>query len=193
MEATRTLPKKNGIMRENRKWLCMPYGLFLILFIIFPILLIFAYAFTDANGVFTFDNFISVFQPDSSGTTFKVIGQSLGVAALTTVICILIAYPIAYILANSKFNKNVVLVYLFAVESLRFSIDRRFLHARANRARKMSIWFLMSLENIEDKTTVNDRQLCAAFFGEFFKLLDLASIEVKTEVKEDRMDSEFLL
>ena len=89
------------------------FELFLILFIILPILLIFAYAFTNADGIFTFQNFIDVFSPESSGTTFKVIGQSLGVAALTTVICILIAYPIAYILANSKFNKNVVLVYLF--------------------------------------------------------------------------------
>lgn len=113
MEATRTLPKNKGVMRENRKWLCMPYGLFLILFIILPILLIFCYAFSDADGHFTLNNFIDVFSPDSSGTTFKVIGQSLGVAALTTVICILIAYPIAYILANSKFNKNAVLVYLF--------------------------------------------------------------------------------
>ena len=57
----------------------------------------------------------------------------------------------------------------------------------------MSIWFLMSLENIEDKTTVNHREFCAAFFSELFKLLDFASIEVKTEVKEDRVDSEFLL
>ena len=113
MEATRTLPKNKGVMRENRKWLCMPYGVFLVLFIILPILLIFYYAFTRADGTFTTDNFRDVFAEGSSATTFKVIGQSLGVAALTTVICILIAYPIAYILANSKFNKNAVLVYLF--------------------------------------------------------------------------------
>ena len=113
MEETRTLPKTNGIMRENRKWLCMPYGVFLVFFIILPILLIFYYAFTKADGAFTLDNFRDVFKDGSSATTFKVIGQSLGVAALTTLICILIAYPIAYILANSKFNKNVVLVYLF--------------------------------------------------------------------------------
>ena len=113
MEATRTLPNNKGVMRENRKWLCMPYGVFLVLFIILPILLIFYYAFTKADGAFTLDNFRDVFKDGSSATTFKVIGQSLGVAALTTLICILIAYPIAYILANSKFNKNVVLVYLF--------------------------------------------------------------------------------
>lgn len=101
------------MVRETRKWLCMPYGIFLILFIILPILLIFYYAFTDNSGAFTLANFASVFEGDSKTTTFKVIGQSLGVAALTTVICIIIAYPIAYILANSKWNKNIVLVYLF--------------------------------------------------------------------------------
>ncbi|MBR6226238.1 MAG: ABC transporter permease [Bacilli bacterium] len=114
MEATKTLSRNKGVVRETRKWLCMPYGVFLILFIILPILLIFYYAFTDARtGAFTLGNFAALFEGDSSVTTFKVIGQSLGVAALTTVICILIAYPIAYILANSKWNKNIVLVYLF--------------------------------------------------------------------------------
>ncbi len=114
MEATKTLSRNKGVVHEDRKWLCMPYGIFLILFIIFPILLIFYYAFSDpTTGFFTLRNFKSVFEGDSSVTTFKVIGQSLGVAALTTVICILIAYPIAYILANSKWNKNAVLVYLF--------------------------------------------------------------------------------
>ena len=113
MEATKTLSRNKGTVSETRKWLCMPYGVFLVLFIILPILLIFYYAFTDASGAFTIDNFTSVFEGGSSVTTFKVIGQSLGVAALTTVICEVIAYPIAYILANSKWNKNVVLVYLF--------------------------------------------------------------------------------
>jgi len=108
-----TTMKRSNHVSEPRKWLCMPYGVFLILFIIFPILLIFFYAFTNAEGQFTFDNFVSVFEKGTVGTTFKVIGTSLGVAALTTIICIIIAYPIAFILANKKFNKNKVLVYLF--------------------------------------------------------------------------------
>lgn len=114
-----TKPEKKGYNRANhvkepRKWLCMPYGVFLVLFIIIPILLIFFYAFTDRKtGAFTFANWASVFSGQSAGGTFKVIGTSLAVAALTTVICIIIGFPIAYILANSKFNKNKILVYLF--------------------------------------------------------------------------------
>ena len=109
---TSTFNRKNHV-KEPRKWLSFPYAVFLMLFVIFPILLIFYYSFSKPDGSLTLENWVSVFDKTNSGTTFKVIGMSLGVAALTTVICILIAYPIAYILANSKFNKNKVLVYLF--------------------------------------------------------------------------------
>jgi len=105
--------KKPTKMKEGRKYLCVPYGVFLVFFIILPILLIFWYAFTNTNGEFSLENFAYVFEGSTGNTTLKVIGQSLGVAALTTVICVIIAYPIAYILANKKFNKNAVLVYLF--------------------------------------------------------------------------------
>ena len=105
--------KTKNHVSEPRKALTIPYALFLVLFVIFPILLIFFYAFTDKQGNFTLQNFQDVFAGDASNATFKVIGTSLGVAALTTLICIILAYPIAYILANSKYNKNKIVVYLF--------------------------------------------------------------------------------
>ncbi len=95
----------------SRKDLCIPYGLFMLLFVVFPLLLIIYYAFTDkTTGQFTFNNFVTVF---SSSSNFKVIGMSLLVGLLNTVFCLLIAYPIAYLLSNKKYNKNKVLVYLF--------------------------------------------------------------------------------
>ena len=45
-------------IRFQRKYLCIPYFLFLILFIILPILFIIYYAFTDGNGNFTWDALI---------------------------------------------------------------------------------------------------------------------------------------
>ena len=90
--------------------LCMPYGLFMVLFVVFPLLLIFYFAFTDENGMFTFKNWGTVF---NNPTNWKVIGITFIIAALTTVFCILIAYPIAYLLSNKKYNKNRVLVYIF--------------------------------------------------------------------------------
>lgn len=90
--------------------LCMPYGVFMALFVIFPLLLIVYYAFTDANGVPTLNNWGTVFK---EATNWKVIGVTLIISSITTIVCLLIAYPIAYLLSNSKFNKNKVLVYIF--------------------------------------------------------------------------------
>ena len=90
--------------------LCMPYAVFMALFVIFPLMLIVYYAFTNENGQFTFKNWATVF---TAVENWKIIGITFGVAAATTVICILIAYPIAYLLSNSKYNKNKILVYIF--------------------------------------------------------------------------------
>ena len=90
--------------------LCMPYALFMALFVVFPLFLIVYYAFTDANGNFSFANWGTVF---TNATNWKVIGSTLIIASITTIICILIAYPVAYLLSNKKYNKNKVLVYIF--------------------------------------------------------------------------------
>ena len=90
--------------------LCIPYGVFMALFVIFPLLLILYYAFTDASGHFSLSNWGTVF---SSKENWKVIGATFLIAGVTTIVCILIAYPIAYLLSNKKYNKNKVLVYIF--------------------------------------------------------------------------------
>ena len=93
--------------------LCMPYGVFLVLFVILPLLVVVYYAFSDKNGAFPyFGNWVEFFKDN---TVWGVIGFTLAISAITTVLCILIAYPIAYLLANSKFNKNRVLVYIFLI------------------------------------------------------------------------------
>ena len=90
--------------------LCMPYAVFMALFVVFPLALIFYYAFTDAQGHFSFSNWSTVF---TDASNWKVIGMTFVVATSTTLICLLIAYPIAYLLSNKKYNKNKVLVYIF--------------------------------------------------------------------------------
>ena len=90
--------------------LCMPYALFMVLFVVFPLFLIVYYAFTDANGNFSINNWGTVF---TNPTNWKVIGQTVLIASITTIVCILIAYPVAYLLSNKKYNKNKVLVYIF--------------------------------------------------------------------------------
>ena len=104
-----------AVLKQRKRFnfrgsLCIPYGVFMALFVIFPLLLILYYAFTDEKGRFSFGNWGTVF---SSPENWKVIGATFLIASATTSICILIAYPIAYLLSNKKYNKNKVLVYIF--------------------------------------------------------------------------------
>lgn len=99
-------------LRFQRKYLCIPYFIFLILFIILPILLIIFYAFTDSQGYFSFDAVKDFF---SSPTKISILFTSVFIALQTTIICLLIGYPVAYLLADKKFNKTGVLVMLFVM------------------------------------------------------------------------------
>ena len=98
--------------RFQRKYLCIPYFLFLILFVVIPILLIVFYAFTDTNGNFTFDALVAFF---SSTNKLNVLLVSLLFGVLNTIICLVIGYPIAYLLANKKYNSNYIIVMLFVM------------------------------------------------------------------------------
>ena len=98
--------------RFSRKQLCIPYGVFLVCFVIAPLLVVLYYAFTNGEGKFTIQNFTGFFtSPNTIGTLF----YSLAVALTTTAGCLLIAYPVAYILARSKMKKTAVLLLLFIV------------------------------------------------------------------------------
>ncbi len=97
-------------LRFNRSQLCIPYALFLILFVIAPLLVIIYYAFSNGQGKFTFDNFIGFF---SSTNTLGTLLYSFALAIVTTLLCLFIAYPTAYFLARSGFKKQYVLLMLF--------------------------------------------------------------------------------
>ena len=93
-----------------RASLGIPFATFLLVFVIVPLALIVYYAFTNSDGQFSLENWKTIF---ASGDKWKLIGRTFIIAFLTTLFCILIAYPIAFILSNRKINKNKVLVYFF--------------------------------------------------------------------------------
>lgn len=99
-------------MRFKRKYLSIPYLLFLVLFVVVPILFIVYYAFTNKGGSFSFSN-LTKFLSDS--TNINVLLISFVYAILNTLICLIIGYPLAMILANKKYNKSAVLVMLFVM------------------------------------------------------------------------------
>lgn len=97
----------------SRKQLIIPYALFMVLFVALPLLFIVFYAFTNrTTGAFSFDNFIRFF---TSSTSMSNLLISIGIAALTTIFCLLLAYPIAFILARSNMKKKHVLLMLFVL------------------------------------------------------------------------------
>ncbi len=93
----------------NRKFLGIPYALFLLLFVIMPVIIIIYYAFTDGQGQFTLQNILSFFtNPRTIGTLI----YSILIALCTTAACLLLAYPSAYILARGAFAGKAVLMIL---------------------------------------------------------------------------------
>ena len=81
--------------RFSRKTLCIPYCVFLIFFVILPMLVIFIYAFTDKNMNFSFGNFVKFFSDPTKLST------------------IVYSFVIALILARSKMKRKFVLLFLF--------------------------------------------------------------------------------
>jgi len=94
----------------QRKYFSIPYVIFLSLFVLVPIALIIFYAFTNSKGQFSLEAAQNFF---TDGTKWQVILVSFFMAVQTTLLCLLIGYPIAYILASKKCNKNLVLAMLF--------------------------------------------------------------------------------
>lgn len=94
----------------SRKQLGIPYGIFLILFIAAPLLVLFYYAFTNGSGQFTLGN-LSGFFTDTN--TLGTLVYSLVLAVVVTIVCLLVAYPVAYILAQSNLKRKSVILMLF--------------------------------------------------------------------------------
>ena len=95
-----------------RKWICYPYLVWMALFIIVPLILVVGYACTgtvDGKTVFTLEHFARFFQP----IYLKVAGRSVLLALICTAICLVLGYPIAYILASREYSSRRILLFLF--------------------------------------------------------------------------------
>ena len=127
-----TIHRNRGM---HRSLFASPYALWMMIFTIVPVILIAYYAFTDSSGAFTLDNFRSFW--DSNYESNKIIldamgeaGQayisrgtvnvdtlvySLWMAFQCTVICLLLGYPAALIMADREIKLGPTLVVLFII------------------------------------------------------------------------------
>ncbi len=100
------------VMKFTRKSLGIPYGIFLLLFVVAPLLVLLYYAFTNGQGQFTLANLVGFFSdPNALGTLL----YSFAIALVTTIVCLLLAYPIAYLLANSSIKSKDVIILIFVM------------------------------------------------------------------------------
>ena len=103
----------------------LPYSVWAALFILVPLAFVAYYAFTDSNFNFTMDNVLRFFTATSAvddGETVKevhtyllIFGRSLKLAIISTFICLLMGYPMAYIMARSKERTQRIMVTLIMI------------------------------------------------------------------------------
>ena len=86
-------------MKTRKALFLIPYLMWIILFVILPILLILWYSFTDSNRSFTLNNYAAFFR---NSTFLRMMLNSFWYALLITLITLLISYPAAYFLTKMK-------------------------------------------------------------------------------------------
>ena len=81
-------------MKNKRALFAVPYVGWMALFVVAPIVMVVLYAFTAASGGFTLENFARI------GGYAVVFTRSFQLALIATVICLLIGYPVAYMISR---------------------------------------------------------------------------------------------
>lgn len=97
--------------KNKRSFAAYPYIIWSILFIVVPLLIVLFFSFTNASGEFSLENFTRLIGPQY-WTIFK---RSMILAILSTVLCLLLGYPVAYIISKFSPSKSNLLIMLFIV------------------------------------------------------------------------------
>lgn len=102
-----------------------PYSVWALLFILVPLIFVAYYAFTDIDFRFTTDNITRFFTATSTVTDGETVREvhtylliflrSLKLAVISTVICLIMGYPIAYIMARASVKTQKIMVTLIMI------------------------------------------------------------------------------
>ncbi|NLY87181.1 MAG: ABC transporter permease [Clostridiales bacterium] len=91
-----------------KKRYASPFIIWIIVGTVIPLASIAYYGFMDRTGSFTFTNILAMFQPNH----LQALGLSLLFAITSTVICLVLAFPMAMILRESKFGKQGFMIFV---------------------------------------------------------------------------------
>ncbi len=98
----------------KKGWISYPYILWMIIFILVPLALVLYYSLTvkNASGVsFSLENYEKFMQP----IYIKVLVRSVALALISTLVCLIIGYPVAMILAGRDTSRKNILILLFII------------------------------------------------------------------------------
>lgn len=96
------------IGNRHTKWLSFPYVLWMAGFIIIPLIVIIYYGLTNQDKSLTFDNIALVLDP----INLRALRLALELSLISTIICLILAYPLAMILNKSKMKSNSFIVMI---------------------------------------------------------------------------------
>lgn len=96
-------------MLKSKKWLSGPYLFWSIAFTVIPLLMIVYYGMTDKEGHFTWYNLAQI----TTQENLKALGLALLLSCFSTLLCLLLAYPLAMILSEKNVNQTSFIVLIF--------------------------------------------------------------------------------
>jgi len=99
------------LQSKYRKLLAGPYLLWSVGFIIIPLIAIIFYGFTDKSGAFSLENITAISSPEN----FKALCLSVLLSLISTVICFILAYPLAMILSGMNVSQSSFVVLIFVL------------------------------------------------------------------------------
>ncbi len=102
-ESRLMLPQTNRI-----KLLSFPYILWMAGFIIIPLVMILFYGLTSKESHFTLANLTAIAEP----INLKALGLALLLSVISTVICLILSYPLCIILNNIKLKSNSLIIFI---------------------------------------------------------------------------------
>lgn len=106
--------------RKTIYWLLMlPALIFLLVFMVVPIVFIIQQSLISEAGAFSFERYAQIL---TSARDWKAIGLTIGVALLVTGFCELLAYPVAYLMARTKSRSWKTVFYIILVSPLLTSV-----------------------------------------------------------------------
>ena len=94
-----------------KKMLAMPFLFWIFVGTVIPLGMVCYYGLTDRTGSFTVKNLTAIFEP----VHLQALGLALLLSLISTVVCLLLAFPLAMVLRDSRLGKEGFIIFIFVL------------------------------------------------------------------------------